>query len=393
MYVRLIAVLVACAGLMACGGACKESSDVLLDFDGDEAVLAQVTSVQLTLTVNGGTPQVAPIVTTGKLEPGATVLLSALATPTTPTYALTVDASLRNASGIEIATATTTATVGSHACNHVRLAVSADASVDASVVSSPVDASEDLPSDMVCIGSGLDEDGDGIDDNCDVCATVADADDKDGDGDGVPDACDPDVSVPDNAVKLFEPFNAMPSGWTGTFTVLGGSLELDSSGGCSQHALAPAGVGPNVAYEAVVTPTTISAGNAQVGIFVADVGNTARGISCAMVRTMSTTGPIPIAMTELVLTQGLVLADPGNSSAPVPTAITIGVGQFAVGVPRRLLLEVHDGMISCGLVAVTGTTNRLVQASEQVVPTNLYPGVWDCRAAASYASAFAVSYP
>ena len=43
---------------------------------------------------------------------------------------------------------------------------------------------------MQCIPNGADSDGDGVDDNCDVCPSVVDREQVDSDGDGFGDACD-----------------------------------------------------------------------------------------------------------------------------------------------------------------------------------------------------------
>ncbi len=62
-----------------------------------------------------------------------------------------------------------------------------------------------------CTPVGHDEDGDGIDDACDVCPFVADPAQLDSDGDGVGDACDPFPGVPSEHLARFEPFVAMPA--------------------------------------------------------------------------------------------------------------------------------------------------------------------------------------
>lgn len=72
----------------------------------------------------------------------------------------------------------------------------------------PADALEDAGTCATAIGH--DEDGDGIDDACDVCPAVPD-NGEDADGDGVGDACDP---LPDNNCEVrlkFEGFGAIPA--------------------------------------------------------------------------------------------------------------------------------------------------------------------------------------
>jgi hypothetical protein len=53
--------------------------------------------------------------------------------------------------------------------------------------------------------TGHDEDGDGVADACDVCPTVADANQLDGDRDGVGDACDPRPAIDGDYILRFEP--------------------------------------------------------------------------------------------------------------------------------------------------------------------------------------------
>jgi len=85
----------------------------------------------------------------------------------------------------------------------------------------PDAASEAAPPDLPpCAGNGHDEDGDGIDDNCDDCPTVADPMQGDLDGDGVGDACDPNPTTPGDKILLFEPFWSATG--IGRFTVYNG---------------------------------------------------------------------------------------------------------------------------------------------------------------------------
>ncbi|HEY0254761.1 MAG TPA: hypothetical protein VGC41_24715 [Kofleriaceae bacterium] len=56
-----------------------------------------------------------------------------------------------------------------------------------------------------CVPVGHDEDGDGIDDACDVCPSDRDPEQADRDGDGVGDACDARPDAPGDALVFFEP--------------------------------------------------------------------------------------------------------------------------------------------------------------------------------------------
>jgi hypothetical protein len=78
-----------------------------------------------------------------------------------------------------------------------------------------------------CTPAGHDEDGDGIDDACDVCPHVPDPAQLDGDGDGVGDACDPEPAVPRQRIVMFEPFTSTAA-WSavGSVTTLGDAIVV-----------------------------------------------------------------------------------------------------------------------------------------------------------------------
>jgi len=59
-----------------------------------------------------------------------------------------------------------------------------------------------------------DEDGDSIDDSCDVCPHIADPSQADLDGDRVGDACDPEPTLARQKLMLFDPFTSLDPMWT-----------------------------------------------------------------------------------------------------------------------------------------------------------------------------------
>ena len=104
-------------------------------------------------------------------------------------------------------------------CGRIGFALRGDVSADARPCVAPV---------------GHDEDGDGIDDACDVCPWVADPAQLDGDGDGVGDACDPNPTTPTEQLARFDSFVAAPGdamvGCPGVTTCVfdGESLQVDA---------------------------------------------------------------------------------------------------------------------------------------------------------------------
>lgn len=90
-----------------------------------------------------------------------------------------------------------------------------------------------------CTPVGHDEDGDGIDDACDVCPHIPDPAQADSDGDGVGDACDPEPTLPRQHLVLFDPFTTLRPEWTATAraSVAGDQLLLDAASGSASISL------------------------------------------------------------------------------------------------------------------------------------------------------------
>jgi len=82
--------------------------------------------------------------------------------------------------------------------------------------------------------TGHDEDGDGVDDGCDVCPHIADPDQADRDGDGVGDACDPNPDQPIDRIVFFDPFTAQLPRWQFTHVTplyTGDAVRIDATVG------------------------------------------------------------------------------------------------------------------------------------------------------------------
>ncbi len=91
------------------------------------------------------------------------------------------------------------------------------------------------PNEVPCVAVGHDEDGDAIDDACDVCPQIADPAQPDVDGDRVGDACDPYPDDPRDHLVLFDPFTSERPEWAFSdqppHTFVGDALTVDSRGG------------------------------------------------------------------------------------------------------------------------------------------------------------------
>lgn len=119
-----------------------------------------------------------------------------------------------------------------------------------------VDAGAD-PDAFICVPAGHDEDGDAVDDACDVCPHIMGAQ-ADGDGDRVGDACDPEPTNPRQRIVVFDSFESLDATWAafGGAVTEGGQLRIGVANG-SRYVVRPHTLGTDLF---VVGGTTGNAG-------------------------------------------------------------------------------------------------------------------------------------
>jgi hypothetical protein len=209
-----------------------------------------------------------------------------------------------------------------------------------------------------CVPVGHDEDGDGIDDACDVCPHIFNPDQADRDGDRVGDVCDPHVDQPVDHIALFDPFTSMLPIWTfiGTSTYTGDAISVQALTGywAGHPALAPptndayaiggrvTQLGPSSMHELAVeiSPSLSSAAEYYCDLYEVSGSDTVgltftyNNVSFSNVGT----APVPVptlagaAVTmEFQQEQGVlgctgsVSGTSGSASGPIPTGIVGGV--------------------------------------------------------------------
>lgn len=118
-------------------------------------------------------------------------------------------------------------------CGRLAFDAAPDASSD---TASLPDARPDVPP-RSCPPSVLsDEDGDGVDDACDVCPHLVDGQ-QDEDLDGVGDLCDPQPSIPAEYIAWFDGFNSSLPEWATSNPLVGGQMVIDVTASDSSSVL------------------------------------------------------------------------------------------------------------------------------------------------------------
>ena len=200
-----------------------------------------------------------------------------------------------------------------------------------------------------CAPVGHDEDGDGIDDACDVCPHLANPDQADRDGDGVGDLCDPHPDDAIDHIALFDPFTAAQPEWTfqGTFTFSGDAIAIQAVGSAWDAALPQATTSD--AYTIGGHVTSVGTDTQQVSLQIAPSSATPTSYYCELYEDSSGDalqltytydgasftheGSVPVPMlagSEFAMTysqeQGVLACDAGVAGSPGTTAGTIPTG-------------------------------------------------------------------
>lgn len=390
--------------LAGCGEDCEPSADARVTIEGSAPEMSLVKALIVGVKVGQGTRQLYRLDLTETLQPGRAVLLTPSVAIPGDTYRLALDITGLLADGTPVVTGKTEKDLGTKACNQVSLALmglGGDQDLAMSLgdlagadLSSPPDQS--MPQDLAgtadlapCVATTPDEDGDGRGDQCDVCAANADPTLTDGDVDGVPDVCDPAPATAGNKAVYFQAFNAMPAGWTGTFTVTGGDAQISGNAGAFVDTTAaasdPAAALPaGVLMQTYGTATAITSGiDGGIRVFLWTNVGTA-GFRCSA--EVQSVGQPVVRVTEL-----------GVGSTGANLAAT-----FAAGQRLRYRLWQQGTVIGCEVANANGSSPTTVMRNIAAAPAGpLRPGVGvgfqsysnSGSITAKFSSVFAVTYP
>jgi hypothetical protein len=127
---------------------------------------------------------------------------------------------------------------------------------------------------LACTEVGHDEDGDGIDDACDVCPQLSDAEQSDADGDRVGDVCDPHPDEARDQLVLFDPFLEARPEWTYrgiSFELRDDSLFADSRDGQFRADLTGGGAPAKDSYSVAMRIGAGGIGQRQIAIYALEL--------------------------------------------------------------------------------------------------------------------------
>jgi hypothetical protein len=361
-----------------CPAPCRSSADIQITLLLDGVDRPSIAQLWFGLAVNGGATRHLTVTPSKQLPTSTTVLFRPDPAPA-QRYSVTVTVEALNDSGFVEAIGSASGEVSANGCNRMELRLTPLPMTDGGPVGADASFFDDLArsvdltpmGDMMVCSSGMpDEDADGRADFCDICAADVDPIVSDSDSDGVPDACDPDPNLSGNQVTYFEPFNGDSGHWSGSFSIMNGSLNMVAMPGQGLLSVNGTDEFPDgIRVQTYVTaPFLQGAGSAAMGIFLGDE-MTQNGVLCTLTYhpggtdtldldsvsggliTGTTSSALPFGndvIYRVQLTQrganftceGVAELDPTPLSARVSAALTdLGAPQFVA--LRALNVEAH----------------------------------------------------
>lgn len=224
--------------------------------------------------------------------------------------------------------------------------------------------------------TGNDEDGDQVDDGCDLCPLVPNGNVADPDGDGVGAACDPNSAA--DSVWLFDSFAGATTTWTvvAPWTRANGQLraETTTEASITMPAASRANLDNFTITATIVVPASLPTNNAQntneVGFFI--LGPTSE-FNCFLGRRSGGA--------DLVVE---VVGENTSDGRQTPFA-------WVNGTTYQLSVERRGGTYTCRVQAQGGTPSASLTFAANVDPmlTNGL-GMWIYRLTAEFKSVFVV---